>query len=149
MKKRILIIDDDTDMCVLLSRYFAQNNYETVVAGSAQAGIEKFKEQKFDVVLTDYYLGEEKDGRDVLKEIKEEDPSTIVLIITAYPDIKKAVELTTSGAYDYVEKPIVPAQILSIINKAVSNSNPPPPEGSLSASSSSEGTRFPEARKLR
>jgi two-component system, NtrC family, response regulator HydG len=147
MKKRILIIDDDTDMCILLSRYFTQNNYETVVADSARAGIEKFKEQKFDIVLTDYYLGEEKDGRDVLKEVKEQDPSTIVLIITAYPDIKKAIELTTSGAYEYVEKPIIPSQILAIINKAVSNSNPPPQE-SLSPSSS-EVSRFPEARKLR
>jgi len=146
MKKRILIIDDDTDMCTLLSRYFTQNNYETVVAASAGAGIAKFKEQKFDIVLTDYYLGEEKDGKDVLKEIKKEDPSTIVLIITAYPDIKKAMELTTSGAYEYVEKPIIPAQILGIINKALSSSNPPPAEQVLSPSSS-EGSRFPEARK--
>jgi two-component system response regulator HydG len=145
MKKRILIIDDDTDMCTLLSRYFTQNNYETVVADSARAGIEKFKEQKFDIVLTDYYLGEEKDGKDVLNEIKKEDPSTIVLIITAYPDIKKAIELTTSGAYEYVEKPIIPAQILSIINKAVSSRNPPPEE--FLNPSSSEGSRFPEARK--
>jgi two-component system response regulator HydG len=148
MKKRILIIDDDTDMCTLLSRYLTQNNYETVVADSAESGLAKFKEQKFDVVLTDYYLGDGKDGKDVLKEIKKEDASTIVLIITAYPDIKKAIELTTSGAYEYVEKPIIPAQILSIINKAVSSNNPPLPEESLSPSSA-EGPRFPEARKLR
>jgi two-component system response regulator HydG len=148
MKKRILIIDDDTDMCTLLSRYLTQNNYETVVADSAESGLAKFKEQKFDVVLTDYFLGDGKDGKDVLKEIKKEDASTIVLIITAYPDIRKAVELTTSGAYDYVEKPIVPAHILEVINYAISNSNPPPPQETISTSSS-EGSRFPEARKLR
>ena len=145
MKKRILIIDDDADMGTLLSRYLAQNNYETVIADSAASGIEKFEEQKFDVVLTDYYLGDGKDGKDVLKEIKKKDPSTIVLIITAYPDNENAVELTASGAYEYVEKPIVPAQILAIINKAIIANAPPVVEEIPTVSSA--GSRFPEAKK--
>ena len=84
MKKRILIIDDDTDMCILLSRFLTKNGYEADTANSGQKGVEKFKEQKFDIVLCDFRLGGKKDGKDVLVEIKSIDPSTIVLIITGY-----------------------------------------------------------------
>ena len=51
MKKRILVIDDDTDMCMLLNRFLSKNGYEVDMAHSGQKGIEKLKEQKFDIVL--------------------------------------------------------------------------------------------------
>ncbi len=120
--KKILIIDDDVDMCILLSRYLTQNNYETVVADSGKIGMEKFREQKFDIVLCDYLLGEDKDGIDILKQIKGEEPATIVLIITAFPDVKTAVEVIKFGAHDYITKPIVPVEILSIINNVMNPS---------------------------
>ncbi len=119
MKKRILVIDDDTDMCLLLSRFLSKNDYEVDTANSAHRGIEKFKEQKSDIVICDYRLGEKKDGKDVLIEIKGIDPQTIVLIITGYSDIKTAVDVIKLGAFDYITKPLIPDEVLNVLNKAV------------------------------
>src|SRR5258706_15860380 len=119
MKKRILVIDDDTDMCLLLSRFLSKNGYEVDTANSAHKGIEKFKEQKFDIVLCDFRLGDKKDGKDVLIEIKNIEPQTIVLIITGYSDIKIAVDVIKLGAFDYITKPLIPDEVLNVLSKAL------------------------------
>lgn len=118
MKKRVLIIDDDTDMCILLSRLLTKNGYETETAHSGLKGIAKCKESHFDIVLCDYRLGD-KEGKDVLQEIKQISPDTIVLIITGYSDIKTAVEVIKMGAYDYITKPLIPDEVLNVLSAAL------------------------------
>ena len=121
MQKRILIIDDDPDMCTLLSRFLSRNKYEVEVAHSGNKGIAKFKESKFDIVLCDYRLGD-KDGKDVLIEIKKHEPHTIVLIITGYSDIKTAVDVVKHGAFDYISKPLIPEEVLNVLSTALNQS---------------------------
>ena len=121
MKKRILIIDDDLDMCILLNRFLSRNGYEVEEAHDGQHGIEKFKQSDYDFVICDYWLGD-KEGKEVLEEIKACDPTAIVLITTGFSDIKTAVDVIKSGAYDYITKPIVPAEILSILENATKES---------------------------
>jgi len=116
--KRILIIDDDMDICQLLSRFLQRKGFEADSAYSGNKGIAKFREQKFDLVLCDFRLGD-KEGREVLKEIKGINPLTAVIIITGYSDIKTAVEVIKHGAFDYITKPLIPEEVLSVINKAL------------------------------
>jgi two-component system, NtrC family, response regulator HydG len=116
--KRILIIDDDMDMCALLSRFLQRNGFETDTAHTGHKGIAKFNEQKFDIVLCDFRLGD-KDGRDVLQEIKAINPQTIVIIITGYSDIKTAVDVIKLGAFDYITKPLIPDEVLNVISKSL------------------------------
>jgi two-component system response regulator HydG len=116
--KRILIIDDDMDMCNLLGRFLGKKGFETEAAHSGNKGIAKFKESKFDVVLCDFRLGD-KEGRDVLKEIKQIDPYAIVIIITGYSDIKTAVDVIKAGAFDYITKPLIPEEVLNVISRAL------------------------------
>ena len=123
--KRILIIDDDMDMCNLLSRFLQKKGYETDASHSGNKGIAKFKESKFDVVLCDFRLGD-KEGREVLKEIKQIDPYAVVIIITGYSDIKTAVDVIKSGAFDYITKPLIPEEVVNVISRALQQS----PEGS-------------------
>ncbi len=118
MKKKILIIDDDVDMCLLLSKFLARNGYEVLTAASAAKGIAKFNEENVDIVICDYRLGD-KDGKDVLLEIKAISPSTIVLIITGYSDIKTAVDVIKLGAFDYITKPLIPDEVLTVLNNAL------------------------------
>ncbi len=94
--KRILIIDDDMDMCSLLSRFLQRNGFETEAAHTGHKGMARFQEQQFDIVLCDFRLGD-KDGKDVLQEIKSMSPHTIVIIITGYSDIKTAVDVIKLG----------------------------------------------------
>ncbi len=118
MTKRILIIDDDLDMCTLLSRFLAKKGYSAEVAHSASKGIAKISEGFFDIVLCDFRLGD-KDGKDVLVKIKEMSPETIVIIITGYSDIKIAVDVIKLGAFDYITKPLVPDEVINVIEKAL------------------------------
>ncbi len=115
----VLIIDDDLDMCTLLSRFLTKNGYVVDVAHSAAKGIAKFDDQNFDIVLCDFRLGD-KDGKDVLMEIKKRSPQTIVVIITGYSDIKIAVDVIKLGAYDYITKPLIPDEVLSVLKNATS-----------------------------
>jgi len=118
MKKRVLIIDDDLDMCTLLGRFLSRNGYEVDMAHSGAKGLAKFKEENFDIVLCDFRLGD-KDGKDVLLEVKAQSPSTIVLIITGYSDIKVAVDVIKMGAFDYITKPLIPDEVLTVLKNAL------------------------------
>lgn len=119
MTKRILIIDDDLDMCILLSKFLNKKGYDAEVAHSASKGIAKVAEGFYDIVLCDYRLGD-KDGKDVLVKIKEISFETIVIIITGYSDIKTAVDVIKLGAFDYITKPLVPDEVINVIEKALS-----------------------------
>jgi len=160
MKKKVLVIDDDIDMCALLNRFLTKNGYEVDTAHTGNKGLEKFKEGDFDIVLCDYRLGDKKDGKDILVEIKQQKPSTIVLIITGYSDIKTAVDVIRAGAYDYITKPLIPDEILSVLNKAINNpgsemgaaaspakENKVPRQGSASLPDSVEGVS-PSTKEL-
>jgi two-component system response regulator HydG len=120
--KRILIIDDDMDMCNLLGRFLQKKGFETEASHSGNKGIAKFKESKFDVVLCDFRLGD-KEGREVLKEIKQVDPYAIVIIITGYSDIKTAVDVIKAGAFDYITKPLIPEEVLNVIGRSLQQSS--------------------------
>jgi len=118
MSKKVLIIDDDTDLCLLLSRYLNKNGFETSIAPSGQKGITLYGNQSFDAVICDYRLGD-MDGIQVIRALKKADPQAKILIITGYSDIKTAVEVIKEGAYDYIIKPLIPDEVLSILNKLV------------------------------
>ena len=151
MKKRVLVIDDDADMCVLLDRFLTNNGYEVETAHSGKKGIDKFKSGFFDIVLCDYRLGDKKDGKDILIEIKQHNPATIVLIITGYSDIKLAVDVIKAGAYDYITKPLIPDEVLTILSKALNQPNTekkggayPVKEGKLTKATSRHTSEFLE-----
>lgn len=125
MKKRILLIDDDIDMCGLLTRFLRRNGYSTTETYSGAAGIEKYKQEEFDIVICDYRLGD-KNGKEVLEEILNYNEEAIVLIITGYADIQTAAELIKSGAYEYITKPLVPDEILNTLNDIAVDLSPSP-----------------------
>lgn len=116
--KKILIIDDDLDMCQLLSRFLVRKGFEADMATSGNKGLAKFREQKFDLVLCDFRLGD-KEGAEVLKEIKNINADIPVIIITGYSDIKVAVDVIKQGAYDYITKPLMPDEVISLIHQAL------------------------------
>ena len=125
--KRILIIDDDMDMCNLLSRFLQKKGFETEASHTGNKGIARFKESVFDAVLCDYRLGD-KEGREVLKEIKLINPYAVVIIITGYSDIKTAVDVIKAGAFDYITKPLIPEEVLNVIGRALQQ---PAPGGTI------------------
>lgn len=130
--KKILIIDDDRDLCLLLSKLLVRKGYETEVVHSAAKGIAKIKETPFDVVFCDFRLGD-KDGREVLAEIKSYAPATIVIIITGYSDTRVAVDVIKHGAFDYITKPLAPDEIMAILTNALASAGKEPEMASPAA----------------
>lgn len=116
--KKILIIDDDIDMCLMLERYFMRNHFEVRIKHSGKKGIEELGVYNPDVVLCDFRLGDT-DGKELLKQIKEINPRVPVIIITGYSEVKMAVEVMKYGAYDYVTKPLFPDELLNTIQSAI------------------------------
>jgi two-component system, NtrC family, response regulator HydG len=116
--QRILVIDDDTDICLLLRRFLSKNNYEVAIAHDGNSGLTLLQEFRPDLVMTDFRLGD-MDGGTILSKIKEKFPFIPVLIITGYSDIKIAVNVMKLGAYDYITKPLFPDEILLTIKKAL------------------------------
>src|SRR5215475_14278547 len=116
--KKILIIDDEVNVSLLLSKFLSRNGFDVSTAATGTGGMELLKNVGFDLVLCDFRL-EDTDGREMLKNIKSQYPKTGVIIITGYSDIKMAVELIKMGAYDYITKPLYPDEILNTVNKAI------------------------------
>jgi two-component system response regulator HydG len=120
--KKILIIDDEVNVALLLSKFLTRNGFDVSTASTGSLGMEYLKNGDFNLVLCDFRL-EDTDGREMLRNIKALYPKTGVIIITGYSDIKMAVELIKMGAYDYITKPLYPDEILNTINKAIETHN--------------------------
>lgn len=116
--QKILIIDDDVDICILLDRFLRKNGYEVTAAHKGNSAIELIQKEKFDLIMCDFRLGD-LDGVQILTEIKRIHPETAFIMITGYSDIKVAVKVIKLGAYDYVTKPLLPEEILLTIRKAL------------------------------
>jgi two-component system response regulator HydG len=116
--KKILIVDDEINIGLLLSKFLTRNSFDVTSATSGNSAMEYLSKEHYDLVLCDYRL-EDTDGKEMLVKIKESYPKTGVIIITGYSDIKLAVELIKLGAYDYITKPLYPDEILNTINKAI------------------------------
>ncbi|PTQ93156.1 two-component system response regulator HydG [Mucilaginibacter yixingensis] len=116
--KKILIVDDEVNVALLLSKFLTRNNFDVTTAANGANATEHLKNTAFDLVLCDFRL-EDTDGREMLTHIKNNYPKTGVIIITGYSDIKMAVELIKMGAYDYITKPLYPDEILNTITKAI------------------------------
>ncbi len=118
MARKILVIDDDNDMCMLLNRFLTRNGYEVTGMNTGALALEWMKKNTPDLVLCDYRL-DDITGMDLLPKIKQLHPVVPVIIITGYSDVKDAVEIMKLGAYDYVTKPLLPDEILITIKKAL------------------------------
>jgi len=116
--QKILVIDDDRDMCLLLKRFLTKHGFEVLEANTAKKATELLETIEFDLVLCDFRL-DNTDGKTMLIKIKEKFPHLPVIIITGYSDIKIAVEVMKLGAYDYITKPLFPDEIILTIRKAL------------------------------
>ena len=117
---KILVIDDDRDICSLLNRFLSRKGYEVTENYKGKTSVEYLKENRPDLILADFRL-EDMDGTALLQKIKEIYPDMPVIIITGYSDIKTAVEIMKAGAFDYVVKPLLPDEILVTIQNALTS----------------------------
>ena len=117
---KILIIDDDQSIRETLSNYLSRKNYEVSSAEDGEYGLEKIKDGRPDLVISDIRMPK-MDGLSLLAKIKEFDPRINVIIITAHDDMQSTVKAMQLGAYDYIEKPLELERLKVTINRALEN----------------------------
>ncbi|WP_425568756.1 sigma-54-dependent transcriptional regulator [Ravibacter arvi] len=120
--RKILVIDDEIDICMLLKRFLTKKDFLVETAQSGRKGLQLLEDFEPDIVMTDFRLGDST-GTDLLVSIKSRSPQIPVLIITGYSDIKDAVNVMKLGAYDYITKPLFPEEILVTVNKALEDAD--------------------------
>jgi two-component system, NtrC family, response regulator HydG len=114
---KILVADDDIDICTLLKKFLNKNGYDVAAVHSGRKLIAALKEDKFDLLLCDFRLGD-MDGLQIMSEVNALSADMPVIIITGYSDIKTAVNVIKAGAVDYITKPLYPEEILLTVKKA-------------------------------
>lgn len=112
---KLLLIDDEEGIRKVLSISLTSDGYEVVTAENGRRGLELFKKGLFPIVLTDLKMPE-LDGIEVLKEIKEINPSAEVIVISGHGDMESAMRSLHLGASHFITKP-VSDQILSVALK--------------------------------
>jgi len=103
--KAILIIDDDPLIRKTLGAHLNRRGCETRAAEDGESGLEAFAAGAADVVLLDVRLPD-MDGLEVLRRIREKSPRAVVVVMTAYDDMKTTVEAVKLGAFEYLVKPL-------------------------------------------
>lgn len=115
---RVLVVDDQKNMRTTLALMLKGSGYHVDVAENGVQGRELGGTGAYDVVLTDLRMGES-DGIEVLRAIKEAQPLTEVIVMTAYGTIESAVEAMRLGAFDYIQKPFSEEELLVKLTKAI------------------------------
>ncbi len=119
-RRTVLVVDDDRALCLLFQRILARDKYNVLIARSGADAISLLEKERgmVDVALVDLRLGEE-NGLEVLKKLRRIDESMIGVVITGQATVEDAVESLRLGAYDFVQKPITPAQLTAVLERAV------------------------------
>jgi len=116
--KTILIIEDEKIMRITLEDFLKSKDFEVYATDRGLEGIEIFKREEIDCVITDVRLPDI-DGLSVLKEVKNTKPHVPVIIITAFGTIQMAVSAMKMGAFDYITKPFSLDEFLLVIDRAI------------------------------
>ena len=124
MKKKILIIDDEKDICFLISEILKDENYLTTNSNNSENAIKKFHDIKPDLIILDVWLdGSELDGLNLLKHFKSINSNIPIIMISGHSTIDMAVQAIKEGAYDFIEKPFDTNKLLIITKRAIESSN--------------------------
>ena len=116
---RILLFEDDETLAGLLAHVLRSEGYQVDVRDDGNALPPPAQLTRYDVVLSDVHLANDTNGHDVLRRVRESTSTTPVILMTAYADIEGAMSAVGAGAYDYLAKPIEPAELKRMVSEAL------------------------------
>jgi len=119
MTQRILVIDDEVDMLMLLRMIIEDNtDYDVETTNSPSEGIKMFRDEDYDLVITDLKMPG-MDGMDIFNEFKGLKPEVPVIMITAYGSIETADDALRKGIAEFITKPFRKDSILFTIRRVL------------------------------
>jgi len=114
--QRILIVDDELNICQSCVKILSKQGYHTAYALNGYDALKMMAENPFEIIITDLkmsHLG----GMELLRRIKQTHPHTYVIVITGYASVASAVEVMKLGAYDYLPKPFTPHELRAVVQQ--------------------------------
>ncbi len=120
---KVLIIDDEKDICFLISEILKDEKYTTYTAQNSNEAISSFNKNKPDLVILDVWLSNSKlDGIEILKEFQNINKNIPVIIISGHGTVDLAVSAIKNGAYDFLEKPFNSDKLIILTKRAIESS---------------------------
>lgn len=119
---RILIIDDEANICRSCIKILSKEGYDTSYSLDGHEALRLINREDFDIVITDLKMSR-LGGMEVLANVKEHFPDTLVIVITGYSTVSSAVEVMKMGAFDYLPKPFTPHELRAVVKQALFDKN--------------------------
>lgn len=117
---KILIIDDESDICFLISEILGDEKFISETAYNSNEALSKYYEFNPDLIILDVWLGSsELDGLELLSRFKELDPLIPIIIISGHGNVDMAVSAIKMGAYDFIEKPFNSEKLIITCKRAI------------------------------
>jgi two-component system response regulator HydG len=113
----VLVIDDESGILDTLRILLKKEGFEVTVAQGGKAGLEAIRTATADIVLTDVRMPQVT-GLDILQAVKDFDPMTPVLLMTAQASLQSAIQAVNAGAFYYLQKPFANDELLAILRRA-------------------------------
>ena len=115
MPKHVLIVDDTKNIRLMLTKCLELDGYRVDSASNGQEGLDAILGGQYDLIFLDIKLPE-LSGTEVLRRMRSAGIQTPVIVITAYPTIKNAVECTRLGVVSYLQKPFTAERLKNLMN---------------------------------
>lgn len=115
---KILVVDDEKDICKALSILLSKEGYSVKEAYNGQEALELIKKEAFDLIMTDIKM-EKMDGFELLRQVQKISPETPVIMMTAFASVGSAVEAMRAGAADYITKPFINDEIRLTVKRII------------------------------
>ncbi|MBN8634835.1 MAG: response regulator transcription factor [Anaerolineae bacterium] len=115
----ILVVDDEAAIRYSVSKTLQRVGYSVREASNGEDALDIIRGEMFDVVLTDIRMPPGLDGVELVRRIKDTDPDTVVILMTAYPSLNTAVEALRLGAHDYLIKPSSSVDICASVQRGI------------------------------
>lgn len=114
----VLIVDDLLSIHEMLEAVIQPTGFNTAFATDGEKAMVRYKEEKFDLVLADIDM-KPMDGITLLKNLKQYDPTTVVVIMTAYASTESAIQALKFGAFDYLQKPFRVTELIETLKRGI------------------------------
>src|ERR1035437_8543020 len=118
----ILLVEDDKTFIQILEGFLLKQGYVVDAKNCIKDAIACIERKEYQLILLDYRLPDGI-GLDLIKHVRSKSIKTPIIVITSFHDIRTAVNAVKMGAFDYITKPIIPDELLMLINEAISNKN--------------------------
>lgn len=118
MREKVLVVDDESSNRRILEQVLGRAGYAVETASNGSEALKKLDSSPPDLIILDYMMPD-LNGMDVLKELRQRDDDTPVIMVTAYGTVERAVDAMQAGAYDFITRPLKPDHIALVVRKAL------------------------------